>query len=51
MFVGRALHFDVFLFSAYQSIHGRCKVSQDNLMMIGFVSDEVTLKTTLLIRM
>jgi hypothetical protein len=25
-------------------------VSQDNLMMIGFVSDEVTLKTTLLIR-
>jgi hypothetical protein len=48
MFVGRALHFDVSLFSAYQSNHGWCKVNQDNPMMIGFVRDEMTLKTTLL---
>jgi len=32
-----------------QSIHGLCGTSQDNPMMIGFLGDEMTLKTTLLV--
>jgi len=32
-----------------QSICGLCKTNQDNPMMIGFLGDEMTLKTTLLV--
>jgi len=32
-----------------QSIHGLCRINLDNWMMIGFVKDEMTLKTTLLV--
>ncbi len=32
-----------------QSIWGLCKTNQDNPMMIGFLKDEMTLKTTLLV--
>jgi hypothetical protein len=51
-----ALHFDVSSFGTSkwklfisQSIHGLCKRKQDNPMMIEFVKDEITLKTTLLV--
>jgi hypothetical protein len=51
-----ALHFDVSSFGTskwklfiFQSIHGLCKRKQDNPMMIEFVKDEITLKTTLLV--
>jgi hypothetical protein len=51
-----ALHFDVSSFGTSkwklfisQSIHGLCKRKQDNPMMIEFVKDEITLKTTLFV--
>lgn len=50
------LHFDVSSFGISkwklfisQSIHGLCKTKQDNPMIIDFVRDEMTLKTTLLV--
>jgi hypothetical protein len=50
------LYFGVVLFIdskwrliVFQSIQGLCKMSHDNLMIIVFVEDEMTLKTTLLL--
>ncbi len=54
--IGKASYFHVVLFIdskwrlfIFQSTWGLCKMSHDNPMMIGFVRDEMTLKTTLLL--
>jgi len=56
MFVGKALIFGIVLFTdskwrlfIFQSALGLCKMHHDNPMMIRFVKDEMTLKTTLLL--
>ncbi len=56
MLVGKVSYFGVVSFIdskwrhfIFQSIWRLCKMSHDNPMMIGFVGDEMTLKTTLLL--
>ncbi len=56
VFVGKVSYFGVISFTdskwrlfIFQSIWRLCKMNHDNPMMIGFVGDEMTLKTTLLL--